>query len=54
MTGALGTEADETPPRFAAVTVKVYAVPLVRPVTTQDVAGAVTSHEAVPGEAVTV
>ncbi len=34
-------DAVEVPAEFVAVTVKVYAVPFVRPVTTHEVAGAV-------------
>ena len=44
--------ADPTPDAFVAVTVKVYAVPFVSPVTVHDVAADV--QVAPPGEAVTV
>ncbi|CAB4553002.1 unannotated protein [freshwater metagenome] len=38
------TEADEDTSPFTAVDVKVYATPLVRPVTTQDPDAPVTMH----------
>ena len=49
---AEGAEADPVPAALMAVTVKVYAVPLVSPVTVQVVT--VAEHVAMPGEAVTV
>jgi hypothetical protein len=47
-------DALEVPAAFVAVDVKVYPVPLVRPVTVHAVAGTVTVHVAPPGLAVTV
>jgi hypothetical protein len=46
-------EADDVPPTFVAVAVKVYVLPPERPVTSHDVAGEVTVQVAPPGEAVT-
>ena len=46
-------DADEVPCVLVAVAVKVYGVPLVRPVTVHEVAGTVTVHVAPPGLAVT-
>jgi hypothetical protein len=48
-----GSDALLVPARFVAVTVNVYEVPLVRPVTVQ-VVRVVALHVAVPGVAVTV
>lgn len=47
-------DAPEVPAAFVAVDVKVYPVPLVRPVTVHAVAGTFTVHVAPPGLAVTV
>ena len=47
-------EASEVPPSFTATEVKVYAVPLLNPVTMHEVAGTVTVQLAPPGEAVTM
>jgi hypothetical protein len=47
-------EADEVNRPLFAVTANVYAVPLVKPGTTQEVAGAFTVQVAPFGEAVTV
>jgi hypothetical protein len=47
-------DAADVPPALVAVVEKVYAVPLVKPVTVQEVAGAVMEHVAPPGAAVTV
>ncbi len=44
---------EDVPPTLVAVEVNVYAVPLVSPVTTHEVAGDVTVHVAPPGYAVT-
>ena len=52
VTGADGLEGAEVPAAFVAVTVKVYAVPLVRPVTVHDVVDDV--QERPPGDAVAV
>jgi len=55
--GETEVEADEGvefPAVEVATTLKVYAVPLVRPLTVQVVAGAFTVHVRPPGEAVTV
>ena len=55
--GVTAVELDDAvlvPTRLAATTLKVYAVPLVRPVTVQDVCGGVAVHVAPPGAAVTV
>ena len=46
-------EVGETPAMLLATAVKVYAVPLASPPTTQLVAGAVTMQLAPPGAAVT-
>ena len=54
VTGADGADADEVPPALVAVAVNVYAVPLVRPVTSQDPDSPVTVHVPAAGEAVTV
>ena len=51
--GAL-VPAGEAPRLLVAITLKVYAVPFVRPVTTHEVAGAVAVQVAPPGVAVTV
>jgi hypothetical protein len=53
VTAALGKEASELPAALAAVSVNVYAVPLVRPVTVAVVPMIVLAL-APPGEAVTV
>jgi hypothetical protein len=53
VTAALGKEASELPAALAAVTVNVYAVPLVRPVTVAVVPMIVLAL-APPGDAVTV
>jgi hypothetical protein len=53
VTAALGKEASELPAALAAVSVNVYAVPLVRPVTVAVVAPVVLTV-APSGEAVTV
>jgi hypothetical protein len=53
VTGVDGSLAADVPSAFVAVTVNVYAVPFVRPVTTQLVAGTVTTHDP-PGAPVTV
>ena len=50
----LASEAGESPFKFVAFTLKVYAVPLVRPVTSQLVAGAVATQVFPPGLEVTV
>jgi hypothetical protein len=47
-------EAAEVPALFVAVALKVYAVPLVRPVTVHEVAGLVTVQVKLPGVEVTV
>lgn len=47
------SDAALVPLALVAVTVKVYAVPLVKPLTVQDVAGAVATHTAPPGAATT-
>jgi hypothetical protein len=65
LVGALGTvacgeteveaeEGEELPAVEVATTLKVYAVPLVRPLIVQVVAGALTMQVRPPGEAVTV
>lgn len=55
VTGSDDTDAPEADPMpFAPETVKVYGVPGVRPATTHDVAGAVTTHEPPAGADVTV
>ena len=46
-------DALDVPPTLVAVEVKVYDVPDVSPVTTQEVAGAVTVHVRLPGVEVT-
>ena len=53
VTAADAAEAAEVPAEFVAVTVNVYAVPDVRPVTAHDVAPAATAHVDPPGIAVT-
>jgi hypothetical protein len=53
VTAALATEAGEVPAALVAVTLNVYAVPLVRPVTAAVVAMTVVTV-APPGDAVTV
>ena len=53
VTAAEAAEAAEVPAEFVAVTVNVYAVPGVRPVTAHDVAPAATAHVPPPGLAVT-
>jgi hypothetical protein len=53
VTAALAADAAEVPAALVAVTVNVYAVPLVRPVTVADVAPVVVAV-APPGAAVTV
>jgi len=53
VTAALDEDAGEVPAAFVAVTVNVYAVPLVSPVTVPVVAPAVDTV-APPGDAVTV
>ena len=52
---ALAEEADATllPVAFVATAVNVYAVPFVKPVNVQVVAGTVIVHEVEPGDAVT-
>lgn len=55
VTGVIGDDVGDVPdvpPGPVALAVKVYAVPFVRPVTTHEVAGAVTVHVAPPGDAV--
>lgn len=53
--GLVGTTADDAvealdvPPEFVAVTVNVYDVPAVRPVTVHDVPGSATVHVRPPG-----
>jgi hypothetical protein len=47
-------EAVEVPAPFVAVALKVYGVPLVRPVTVHEVAGLVTVQVRLPGVEVTV
>jgi len=47
-------DAAEVPTELVAVEANVYEVPLVKPVTVQEVAGAVIEHVAPPGVAVTV
>src|SRR5690242_16617248 len=54
VTLADGADAALVPAAFAAVTVNVYAVPLVRPVIVALVAGAATLTDKPPGAAVTV
>lgn len=54
--GFIDADADEAPLvplAFVAVTVNVYAVPLVSPLTTHEVLGAVATQVAPPGDAVT-
>jgi hypothetical protein len=53
VTAALATEAGDVPAPFVAVTVNVYAVPLVRPVTVADAAPVEVAVRP-PGAAVTV
>jgi hypothetical protein len=53
VTGALATDAGEVPTALVAVTVNVYAVPLVRPVTVA-VKGPAEVAVRPPGDAVTV
>ena len=48
------TDATPVPAEFVAVTVNVYEVPLERPVTVHEVAGAVALQVNEPGEEVTV
>jgi hypothetical protein len=48
-----GAEDTDQPAPVSAFTVKVYAVPFVRPVTSQESAGAVTKHEPPAGDDVT-
>jgi hypothetical protein len=52
VTGALGAEGGPFPVALVAITVKVYGVPFVSPVTVHDVDAVV--HVAPPGVAVTV
>lgn len=47
-------DALDVPETFVAVVVNSYDVPAVRPLTTHDVAGAVTTHEPPAGTDVTV
>ena len=47
-------EAPDVPAAFVAVALKVYGVPVVRPVTVQEVAGLVTVQVLLPGVEVTV
>jgi hypothetical protein len=47
-------EAEEVPALFVAVALKLYGVPLVRPVTVHEVAGLVTVQVRLPGVEVTV
>ena len=54
VTDVEAAEAPEVPPTLVAVLVKVYACPLVRPVTAQEPLAPVTVHCAPPGLAVTV
>ena len=54
VTAADGADAAEVPPAFVAVTVNVYAVPLVRPDTTHEPDAPVIVHVAPPGDAVMV
>ena len=46
-------DAGDVPPTLVAVELNVYAVPVVKPVTVQEVAGEVTVQVAPPGLAVT-
>jgi hypothetical protein len=54
VTAPEAADADPTPTPFAAVTVKVYAVPFVSPVTVALVAVPLTLADCPPGDAVTV
>lgn len=54
VTALLAALAPDVPAEFVAVEVKVYAVPLVRPLTVQEVAGTVTVQVRPPGAEVTV
>jgi len=54
VTEAEAAEGAPVPAELVAVAEKVYAVPLARPVTTQDKGPVVHKHVAPPGEAVTV
>lgn len=54
VTAALAALTPEVPAPLVAVEVKVYAVPLVIPLTMQEVAGTVTVHVRPPGAEVTV
>ena len=53
VSAADGADAGDVPALLVAVTVKVYAVPFVSPVTAHDNTPAV-EHDAPPGDAVTV
>ena len=50
----VAADAGPVPPALLAVTVKVYAVPLTRPVIVTVVVGAATETVDPPGDAVTV
>ena len=52
VTGELGADGNPSPAALVAMTVNVYDVPFVSPVTVQD--NAAVLHVAPPGEAVTV
>ena len=54
VTASDAAEAADVPPAFVAVTVNVYAVPLVRPTTTHEPDAPVIVHVAPPGDASTV
>ena len=54
VTAALAPDDAEIPAELAAVTVNVYAVPLLKPVTVAEVATPDTPADAPPGDAVTV
>lgn len=54
VTADVGVDAALVPTAFVAVTVNVYAMPLVSPLTTHPVAGTVPVHVKKPGEDVTV
>ena len=54
ITAVVAADAGPVPPALLAVTVKVYAVPLTRPVIVTVVVGAATETVDPPGDAVTV
>jgi hypothetical protein len=54
VTGVDAADADDVPTELVAVTVKVYAVPFVSPLTVHVVAGATAVHVLPPGDADTV